>query len=252
MSKKVVWCGVAVLFGLSVILTCQAAAPIKVSSVAPIADLVTEAELTVKLLDEDLATQDAYASARARALPRHAGLLATVAQAIAESDEKPSWKASAADVRDGALAISASKTYDEAKKGLAAIKDAAEGKKGSAKTEAEWNKLFRLNFLMTEVNTRNTKMLSAQRKTALPDDTSELARHSSVLAVLALAAHDDTHEVKDKAQIPVWQGFAKDYSTQMTAAAAALKKKDREGFVAAYTKAKAVCADCHAKFKDSE
>lgn len=236
---------------LSLWLPCEAAAPLKVATVAPIADLVGDAEAKIKSLETALASDQTYLEAKGSTIPRDAGVLAVLAQSIVESEEKASWKASAPDLRDGAVAVARSKSYDEAKAGLAAIKAAYEGKAGGAKPEAEWNKLCRLGPLMKEVNTRNGKIRTATRK-ALPDDTDELVRHATTLAVLGLAAHDDTHEVKDASKVPEWQKLSKDFSTEMAATAAALKKKDKDGAAAAFKKANAACTECHNKFREGE
>jgi hypothetical protein len=232
---------------LSMLLPCEAAAPLKIAAVAPAADLVAEADEKVKLLEEALSTDEKYQAAKGSALPMDAGVLAVLAQAIAESEEKGSWKASAADLRDGAVAIAQSKSYDDAKKGLEAVKAAHGGKAGSAKPEAEWNKLCRLGSLMKEINKRNGKLRRATR--SLPADPAEAARDASVLAVLALAVHADTHEVKDASGIPEWQKLSKEFSSELTAASAALKKKDKDAASAAFKKGNAACTACHDKWR---
>lgn len=233
--------------GLSILLPCEAAAPLKVATVAPVADLVAEADEKIKLLEESLASDQKYQELKGSAIPADAGVLAVLAQAIAESEEKASWKASAPDLRDGAVTIAQSKSYDDAKKGLAAVKAAHDGKAGSAKPEAEWNKLCRLGSLMKEINKRNGKLRRATR--SLPADPAEVARDASVLAVLALAVHDDTHEVKDAAGIPEWQKLSKEFSAEFTATSAALKKKDKDAASAAFKKGNAACTACHDKWR---
>jgi len=88
-----------------VAVACFAAAPLKIKDVAPGADLVLEADAKIKALEEALSSADKYQEAKAGPLGRDASVLAALAQAIVESEEKPQWKASAADVRDGAIAI---------------------------------------------------------------------------------------------------------------------------------------------------
>jgi hypothetical protein len=249
-SKKVVVSVSLVVIAVSVILTCQAAAPLKIAAVAPIADLVAETDVRIKAIEEALATEQSYLQSKGTTIPSLAGVLAVVAQAVAESEETATWKAAAPSLRDAAIAVANAKTYAEAKQGLAAIKEAQGGKAGAAKPDAEWNKLCKLGALMKEVNSRNTKLRRA--KTSLPANTEEASRDASVLAVLALAAHDDTHEVKDKAQIPDWQKFSKEFSAHMTGMAAAFKKRDKEGAAAGFKKANDVCNACHDKFRDAE
>jgi cytochrome c556 len=245
--KKVLFGVSVVALGAAVLIPCQAAAPLKVATVAPVADLVAEAELKIKALDEALASDKSYLESKTTSLPADAGVLAVLAQAIVESEEKAAWKASAPDLRDGAVAVASAKSYDEAKAGLAAVKSAFEGKAGAAKPEAEWNKLCRLKPLMKEVNKRNTKLRRASKN--IPPNSDEAARDASVLAVLGLAAHDDTHEVKNPAEVPEWQTLSKDFSTQMTAMATALKAKDKAAAGDAFGKANKACNGCHDKWR---
>jgi len=239
--------------GLSFLLPCYAAAPAKIAAVAPIADVVAEADAKIKALDEALESDKSYLENKGTTIPKEAGILAVLAQAVVESEEKAAWQASAADVRDAAIALSNAKSYDEAKKGLAGVKEAVGGKAGNAKKEAEWNKLCGLGKVMKEVNARNGKLRRATKKKTMTDEeAAEAARDASVLAILALAAHDDTHEVKKPDEVKEWQKFSKEFQAQMTATAAAFKKKDVTGAADTWKKGNAACTDCHAKFRKTE
>ncbi|HLJ12579.1 MAG TPA: hypothetical protein VKU82_15400 [Planctomycetaceae bacterium] len=242
--------------GLALVWTCDAAAPAKIAQVAPMSDLTAEADAKVKALETSLADNQSYLSSKGTTLPADAGVLAVLAQAVAESDEQAAWKPAAADVRDAAIALSNAKSYDDAKKELEAVKAAFGGKSGGAKPEHEWNKLCRLGLLMKEVNKRNTSVKRTLRKKPQPSDAefAKAAADSSVLAVLALAAHDDTHEVKGqkKEDIDEWQKYAKEFQAQMTVAAAAFAKKDLAGATEASKKGNAACNDCHGKFRKDE
>jgi cytochrome c556 len=133
------------------------------------------------------------------------------------------------------------------------VKAAAGGAAAGAKPEAEWNKLGKLGAVMKEVNARNGKLRRAVRK--LPEKDEELAqtaRDASVLAVLALVTHEDTHEVKNDADKPLWQQQSKDFQKEMTAAAAAFKAKDLAGAKKSFDAANKACNECHKKFRDKE
>ena len=253
MLNKILWSLSLGAIGLSLLWPCYAAAPVKVGTVAPVADLVTEAEARVKILDEALSSNENYTQGKAKTIPAEAGVLAILAQAIAESEDASKLKASAPDLRDAAIAIATSKTYDDAKKGLAGVKDAIGGKAGGAKPEHEWNKLCKLGAVMDQVSKRNNAMRRETRKKDLPAAAAEeLSRAASVMAVLGLVIHDDTHEVKKKEETPEWQKFSKEFQTQMTATAAALKKQDMTAAADAWKKANAACNDCHGKFRENE
>ena len=236
--------------GLSLLLPCYAAAPAKITTVAPIGDLALEAENKIKSLDELLATDKSYLEAKKTTIPTEAGVLAVLAQAIVESEETAAWKSAAADVRDGAIAINTAGSYDDAKKGLAAVKTAHGGTVGGAKPDHEWNKLSALKSVMKEINKRNTKLRRGSKLKSLDDtQAGEFSRDASVMAVLALAAHEDTHEVKKKEEVPDWQKFSKEFQAQMTAASAAFKKKDLAAAADAFKKGNTACNDCHKQFR---
>lgn len=232
-----------------VLVPCFAAAPAKLNKVAPVADLVAEAEAKIKSLEESLATNASYLEKQKKSIPEDAGVLAILSQAIAEHEDKAAWKASAPDLRDAAISVAESKTYDAAKKGLAAIKDAHGGKAGPAKKDHDWNKLAKLENVMAEVNKRNGLLRKDLRKSA-PPNPDQSSRDASVLAVLALVAQEDTHPVKKKEDIPAYKKLAVDMQASMTEAAATLKKKDFTAASAAFKKANTSCNTCHADFRD--
>jgi hypothetical protein len=107
--------------------------------------------------------------------------------------------------------------------------------------------------VMKEVSKRNGKLRRAtKKKESTEADLAEAARDASTIAVLALAVHDDTHEVKKPAEIKDWQKFSKEFQVQMTATAAAFKKKDMTAAGDVWKKANSLCNDCHKQFKPEE
>ena len=240
---------------LALFVPCQAAPPIKIASVAPIADIVGQVDARVKALEEALKSNEDYDKAKGKTIPAEAGVLAVLAQAVAESEEKAAWQASAADVRDAAMALGKTKNYDDAKKEFAALKEALGGKSSNAKVEYDWAKLCRLGIVMEQISKRNSGFRrNTKKKDASDAEFTGMAGDATVNAVLALAAHDDTHEVKSKKpeDIELWKKFAKDYQVHMTATADALKKKDMNAAADAWKKSNTTCSDCHSKFKEGE
>ncbi len=250
MIKKSVGC-VACAAVLAVLLApCFAAAPVKIEKVAPAADLVLEAEAKIQSLEAALESNDTYLQGKKTQIPTDAGVLAVLAQAIAESSEDSALKKSAPALRDAAISVAQSTSFDAAKAGLAAVKEAHGGKAGTAKLDHEWNKLARLGKVMTEVQKRTGKIRKNVRKA--PTDANAASRDASVVAVLALAAHDDTHEVKDPAQVPKWKGFALEMQTSMSAVAAGFKANDAAATKSAFEKAGKSCSECHDAFREKE
>lgn len=240
--------------GLAWLLPCCAAPPAKIAAVAPIGDVVAAVDASVKVLDEKLASSDEYNQAK-KPVAIEATVIAVLAQAVADSEEKAAWQATAADVREGARAIVAAKSYDDAKKGFEALKAALGGKGAGAKTESDWSKVMPLGKIMDGVNSRAGKMRRAVRAKSPTDaQIAESTADATVLAVLALAVHDDTHEVKSKKSedIALWQKFSKEFQAEMSAAAGAFKKKDVTAAGDAWKKGNTACNDCHSKFREHE
>jgi cytochrome c556 len=219
--------------------------------VAPISELAAEAETKIAAIEAGLASADSYSQGK-KAISGDAGVLAVLAQAVAEHDGSAAWKKTAADVRDAAIALSNSKSFEEAKKSLADVKAAQGGKSSGAKADADWAKIAKLSAVMTEVNRRHGKLRRATKKA--PADAGEATRDASVLAVLAVVAQADTHEVKSgkAADVAKWQQYAKDMQVYSTKAADALRKKDDAGFKETFTTLNKSCTDCHKDFRDAE
>jgi hypothetical protein len=228
-----------------------AGAPVKMGTVAPVNELAAEAEAKIAAIEAGLASADSYSQGK-KAISGDAGVLAVLAQAVAEHDGSAAWKKTAADVRDAAIALSNAKTYDEAKKSLESVKAAQGGKPGGAKADADWSKLAKLGAVMTEINRRHGKLRRATKKA--PADSGEATRDASVLAVLAVVAQADTHEVKSgkAADVAKWQSYSKDMQANATKAADALRKKDDAAFKETFTILNKSCADCHKDFRDAE
>ena len=220
----------------------------KLSTVTPVADLVTEAETKIKDLEELLKDNDTYTKAKKKGIPQGAGTLAVLAQAIAQHDEDSAMKKSAADLRDAAISIAKSGSLDDAQKGLAAVKAAAGGKSGGAKAEHAWDKLIDMDSLMGEVSGRSGKLRKAFRKA--PEDHAAAARDASVLAVLSLVIEADTHVVKDKADLEKWKKYSTDMQKSMTEIAVALKAKDDAKGKALFVESSKSCNLCHTEIRD--
>ena len=108
---------------------------------------------------------------------------------------------------------------------------------------------------MDQISKRNNKFRrNTKKKDPTEAEVGEMIGDATVAAVLALAAHDDTHEVKSKTaeDIELWKKFAKDYQVQITATAAALKKKDLAAAADSWKKSSTACTACHDKFKENQ
>ena len=237
------------LFSLSLawMLPVDGAAPVKLSTVAPIGDLTAEVQAMITRLEGFVADKESYAAAKDdKRIQQAAGVLACLAQAIAEHEKKADANFSGPGLRDAAIAVRDSKSLDDAKKTLDAAKKVVAGEStGEAKVEYPWNKLINLHRMMEEVNARNSKLRRVIRR---PKDPQAESLHASTLAVLAMAIHADTHEVKEKKDIGKWQKLALGFQKSMTSLSAAMKKKDasRRSLYLAGVKS---CSACHEAFR---
>lgn len=224
-------------------------APQKIVEIATVDDLVAEITAKVELLGQQVASKEAFEKTlEKREVNQAAGVVACMAQAIVEHPDKAKAKFNAADLRDAAVLLRAAKTFDEAAKLFATMKDAAAGKSaGTAKPEAEWNKLTGLGRMMEEVNSRSATIRRGLRRLQKPDET---ARDCTTLAILALAMEVDTHEVKDPAQLPLWKELSVKYRSEMVAMAKAVRAKDTAKATEHFTAANEACNKCHEQIRD--
>lgn len=217
----------------------------KISSVAPIADLVSEIEGQVKDLETNLADESKF---KKKSNARAAGVLAALAQAVAQSDEDAPLKKSAADLRDAAVELSKAGSAADAKKALEGVKAALGGKSGGAKAEYDWSKFVDVHNLMEEVQSRNAKLGKVIRKGTQDADS---VRHATVLAVLGLSLEANPPKDKqDKKDVESWQQYSRDFTAGFADLSASLKAKDAAKVKASYTAVSKSCASCHEKFKE--
>ena len=224
-------------------------APQKVVEIATVDDLVAEINAKVELLGQQIASAEAFEKTlEKKEVNQAAGVVACIAQAIVEHPDKSKAKFHAADLRDAAVLLRAATKFDEAAKLFAAVKEAHSGKSaGSAKPEAEWNKLTGQGRMMEEINGRSATIRRGLRRLQKPDET---ARDCTTLAILALAMEADTHEVKDPAQLPLWKELSVKYRSEMIAMAKAVRAKDTAKASEHFTAANEACNKCHERIRD--
>lgn len=239
----------SILFVLAVVvtgwLTALAAAPTKLSEVASTDDLMAEATARLSDIEQTLASAESYKE-RLDSMRRSATHLAICAQALTEHESDSKLKASGPDLRDAALAVARSSSFDDAAKLLPALKAAAAGQvSGTTKVEYDWSKLARLGSVMSAMKSRSESLRRAMRK---PGDPAEDSRHATAIALLALVAHGDTHAVKAPADKPRWQELSLEVQWHFTKAATAIKAKD-ESAADHFRLGMETCNTCHEKFK---
>jgi hypothetical protein len=112
------------LFGLCLFRLADAGAPVDTATVAPVEDLKAEAAAKISSLEELLKDSASFAESKKRQIPQAAGVLACMAQAIAEHKDREKSGVSAADLRDAAFGLIQSASPEDAAKALASAKQA--------------------------------------------------------------------------------------------------------------------------------
>ena len=222
--------------------------PARLSTVVSIEDLQAEAKSQLKLLRGYTASAKDYADSKKHEIPRAAGVLAVLGQALAEQDAKQKQPPliSGPALRDAALTVQHSQTHAAARAAVTSIQRAVTGQAKGGQVEYPWNKLTRMHDLMEEINFRNSRLRRAVRRSR---DPAHDARHASTMAVLSLVLLVDTHEAHKPAEVVRWRRHALDFQRNMTAVAAALRKRETAKTKPLYLKAAKACNACHAEFR---
>lgn len=244
MRNLVLWSVAALSLGTVVAV---ADLPVKLDEFAPAEDLVAEAQDRIKDLTGDLLkTEDSYKE-HVDKVRQSASMLAVVSQAIAEHPAASDLKAAAPNLRDAAIVIARSKSFEDATKGVAQLHAAAKGEATGATVEFDWAKLTRMHPSMEEMNARATQMRRLLRR---PKDPAADSRHLLAIAALALATHADTHEVKNPGDLPKWHAMSKELADHMAAAAKAVKAKDKDAASKHFAAGMETCNRCHEVFQE--
>lgn len=243
-----------ILAAMACLLPVYAASPIDLAQVATVEDLAAEIDAKLTVIDACLKDQSAFEKAEDKGqLDQAGGVVACLAQAIVEHAEGRNAKLSPADLRDAALSLVNSENLDEAKEAREKLRIAAVGESsGSSAAEFSWDELIETHYLMEEVNTRFAALRRPIRnlKRGRRVDAKETALHATTLAVLALVIHADDAAVIDDTQRPQWQKLSTDMQNDMTALAAAIKRKDAEEANKRYLSGRKSCNECHRVFRD--
>jgi hypothetical protein len=222
-----------------------AASPVKLANVASVDDLTNEVLLLVTDAQKTLGSLETYNDGHER-LKRSASQIAILAQALAEYDADLKLKASAPNLRDAALAIVRAQSYEEVTQSFERMKQAVSGKSTETATrEFDWGKLARLGTLMHAMKDRSEALRKSFRRSRDPEIES---RHAMSMALMALAAHGDTHAVKDPADKAAWQDFCLQLQGHMSRAAAAVKQREPSA-ADHFRMGMDTCSACHEKFK---
>jgi hypothetical protein len=220
------------------------AAP-KVSTFAPAEDLANQAELYIKGLDKCVESADEYKDGQEK-IAKDANTLIIIALALGLHDQDNKYKAPAGAIIKAAQALAATKDLDSAKKAIADVKAAAEGKRAAA-GDLKWEKVASLPELMKQVPVINTKLKLNVKK--LNKKAKEAAGYTAVLAAISQATMADTSVTKNADEVKKWEAFCIASRDDAGAVNAAIRKGDEAAVAKGMDKLLQSCEDCHAVFK---
>jgi len=224
----------------------HAGAPLPLDKVASADDLVAEALAKGAEIEGYLASAEAYQQ-NADKLRPSASLLAVVGQALSEHPQDSKLKAAGPSLREGAMALARSRSFEEAKAAWPTVQAALGGNAtGQPPVEFDWAKLTKMHPSMEEMNSRASQLRRVLRR---PKDPAVDSRHATAIALLAVATHADVHEVKNPADTPKWHAWSVALQERMSASAKAIQAKDTATANKEFIAGMDTCTQCHDAFK---
>ncbi len=251
MTRFAIIAATAVTVAATAAISAERKNDVKMSSVASAETLEAAIDERIATLEKSLADPEKFESS-AKKLKQHAGMLAVLAQSVAQHDQKATWQLSAPDLRVVALELAGAKSHEQAAKLLEEAKNAQGGEPQGAAKDADWSKLIDIDSLMSEVRLHNSQVGRAVRKMRRGLDKEareEVARHLELLALTGLVIAADTGHVKNKQDVEKWRAYATSQRESAVETAKAFRANDQKAVKAAYAKFKRNCTGCHKDFR---
>lgn len=223
----------------------------KMSTVAPAESLTTAANQKIAALQKYVADSDTFEKS-AKNLKRDAGMLAVLAQAIAEHDEESPLKKSAVPLRDAALKLAAATSQEGAAQALQAVTQAQSGQASGGELQHEWAELIDFDSLMSEIGQRNRNVGRAvrQMRRGLDQEArNEAALDADMLALLGLVVEADTYGNDDEESMAGWKKYAVLQRETAAQTASAFRNDDAKTLKFAYDGCRESCSGCHKDFR---
>lgn len=252
MTRRILACA-ALLVTVAALYPVYAKAPAELFEPAKVEILAAEAEAQSAKLGELLATKENYEALAAdvlkrRQVPQVGGIVAIVAQTLAEHPQKEKTKINPTALRAAGLAVQKAGSYEEAQLAHEQVKAALAGMGEAGEIEHDWTKLTDLYNMMEEVNLRSAQLGRSLRR---PRDIEETIRDATLLALLAVVMEHDTHTVVDESKIPQWKKYSVTYRDSMIKVADSLRAEDPAAARAAYFAGVRACDFCHEDFRQN-
>lgn len=219
-------------------------APIPISEVAKLEEIVAEIEASLKVIEEGVGDFDKNEDAMRQA----SGMLAICGQALAEHKDKAKSKIHGPALRDAAKECIDASDSDDIKKSLAEMKAAIAGKDegDESKVEYDWYDLIEMYDMMEIIDQRNDDLRRVAKRPKGTMDERLLAIGPALLTVVMYAQSD----YADDKDVPNWHKLSVEYQQSMTNFARAVEKKDRKEASKLYLIGNKACTACHREIRD--
>jgi hypothetical protein len=246
--KRVLVCLKLFAVAASTVSISVAGAPADVSKAVGAEELATAARTKAEDLGKAVASEAAYGRAMEnKIIAKDGGVIACLAQALVEHKDGDASGINATGLRDAAILLGRTKKLAAATAALKKVNEALAGKGEKGEKEHPWNKLVNMHRMMEEFEYQGGKLRRVLKR---PRRLENYAENAAVLVVLGLAMEADTHEVKDKARLPQWTKWSKEYHQAMSGLNTAIKAGDGAKARSIFDAANESCETCHKVFRD--
>ncbi len=246
--KRVLVCLTLFAVAASVVSVSIAAAPVDVSEAVGAKELADAAKTKAEDLGKAVADDASFGRAmEAKTIAKDGGVIACLAQALVEHKEGEATGINATGLRDAAIVLSKTKKLADATAALETVNEALAGKGAKGEKDHPWNKLVNMHRMMEEFEFQGGKLRRVLKR---PRRLETYSENAAILVVLGLAMEADTHEVKDKAKLPQWTTWSKEYHQAMSGLNVAIKAGDGDKAKSIFEAAEKKCETCHEVFRD--
>jgi len=218
----------------------------KVSSFAPAEDLERQVERYLKELANSVATEEDYNDSIQK-IGNDANTLVVLALALGLHDRENKYQSRAGAMMEAARELAAAKEFESARRGVAALHDAAEGKRPS-ELKLKWEKTASLPELMKEVPLIHNRLKRAVKGASFTKRAKDSAGMAAAIAAIAQGSLVDTSAAKNAEQVKQWREFSAAMRDGAAAVSAAIRAADEPAAADAMKKLNQSCDDCHAVF----
>ncbi|MGC4004322.1 MAG: hypothetical protein QM811_14860 [Pirellulales bacterium] len=220
-----------------------------VSTYAPAEDLVAATDATLEQLGESLADPTDYAEDKQERVKKQGLLLATLAMHCGLHDQQNAVKPGSEELYKAALAVAKnSAQHAEANRALGEARAARTLVVPTGKSELKWEMIRGQGAMMKKLNEVHAAVKRNLLAARFEKQKANLLVQTASIGAIAQATFLDKHEVKNPAEIPLYEEYAVKFRTSAGELNKAVRDSDLAAATAAFERMNATCHDCHQKF----